>query len=167
MEEKGFSEVQLVVFRLGSEEYGVPITQVQEIIHYSPPRKVPGAPAFVEGIINLRGKVIPVIDLMKRFELGERGESEDARIVVVDVGGHTVGVIVDEVSEVLRLSSSSIDPPPPIIAGIAAEYLWGVGKLQERLLILVDLEKILTEREKGELEEAEHRLSVKAADGQG
>ncbi|MGB9791449.1 MAG: chemotaxis protein CheW [Thermacetogeniaceae bacterium] len=165
MEAKGFSEVQLVIFRLGSEEYGVPITQVQEIIHYSPPRKMPGTPPFVEGIINLRGKVIPVIDLKKRFELkGTEESSEDARIVVVDVGGHTVGVIVDEVSEVLRLPSSSIDPPPPIIAGIAAEYLWGVGKLQERLLILVDLEKILTEREKGELEKAESKLSVKAGE---
>lgn len=165
METKEFAEVQLVVFRLGAEEYGVPITQVQEIIHLTTPTRMPGAPAFVEGVINLRGKVIPVIDLKKRFALETAEYTDDARIVVVEIAGHTVGVIVDEVSEVLRLPKSSIDPPPAIIAGITAEYLWGVGKLQDRLLILVDLEKILTEREKGELDETEHDLAVKAAEG--
>ncbi len=160
MEAKETAEVQLVVFRLGTEEYGVPITQVQEINHLSTPTKIPRSPAFVEGVINLRGNVIPVIDLKKRFELEGTGYTEDARIVVVEISGHTVGVIVDEVSEVLRLPTSSIDPPPAIIAGITAEYLRGVGKLQDRLLILLDLEKILTEREKSELDETEQNMAA-------
>ncbi|HHW40223.1 MAG TPA: purine-binding chemotaxis protein CheW [Syntrophomonadaceae bacterium] len=157
---KETAEVQLVVFRLGAEEYGVPITQVQEINHLSTPTRIPRSPAFVEGVINLRGKVIPVIDLKKRFELERTEYTEDARIVVVEISGHTVGVIVDEVSEVLRLPTSSIDPPPAIIAGITAEYLRGVGKLQDRLLILLDLEKILTEKEKNELDETEQNLAA-------
>ncbi len=157
---KETAEVQLVVFRLGAEEYGVPITQVQEINHLSTPTRIPRSPAFVEGVINLRGKVIPVIDLKKRFELERTEYTEDARIVVVEISGHTVGVIVDEVSEVLRLPTSSIDPPPAIIAGITAEYLRGVGKLQDRLLILLDLEKILTEREKSELDETEQNIAA-------
>jgi len=156
---KETAEVQLVVFRLGAEEYGVPITQVQEINHLSTPTKIPRSPAFVEGVINLRGNVIPVIDLKKRFELEGTEYTEDARIVVVEISGHTVGVIVDEVSEVLRLPTSSIDPPPAIITGITAEYLRGVGKLQDRLLILLDLEKILTEREKSELDETEQEIA--------
>lgn len=156
-------EVQMVVFRLGAEEYGIPITHVQEIKRLSVPTKIPNAPGFVEGVINLRGKVVPVIDLKKRFGLeGCNGYTDDARIVIVEINGHTVGVIVDEVSEVLRLLKSNIDPPPAVIAGISASYLQGVGKLDDRLLILLDLDYILTESEKVELEEAEEAIAAGA-----
>ncbi|NPV26096.1 MAG: chemotaxis protein CheW [Firmicutes bacterium] len=152
-------EIQLVVFALKSGnstcEYGVPITQVQEINRLTNPTKLPKVPSFVEGVINLRGKVIPVIDLKKRFDL-EIGEyTDDTRIIVVEIDGHTVGIIVDEVTEVLRLATSQIEPPPSIIGGIAADYLKGVGKIGERLLVLLDLHKILTESEKKDLANVE------------
>lgn len=148
-------EVQLVVFALRQGdtlcEYGVPITKVQEIITMAKPTKLPQAPAFVEGIINLRGTIIPIIDLKKRFDMGEADITSETRSVVVEVEGHTVGIIVDEVNEVLRLGQDSIEPAPAIIGGITAEYLTGVGKLDGRLLILLDMDKILSEGEKKEL----------------
>ncbi len=148
-------EVQLVVFKLIHDdqicEYGVPITKVQEIIPMATPTKMPQTPDFVEGIINLRGKIIPIIDLKKRFEMGKSDLTGDARSVVVEVEGHTIGIIVDEVSEVLRLQAENIEPPPAVIGGITAEYLTGVGKLENRLLILLDMDKILDDQEKAEL----------------
>ncbi|HOQ09177.1 MAG TPA: chemotaxis protein CheW [Syntrophomonadaceae bacterium] len=148
-------EIQLVVFTLKQGdtvcEYGVPITQVQEIIPMAKPTRLPQVPDFVEGIINLRGKIIPIIDLKKRFDMEATEITSDTRSVVVEVSGQTVGIIVDEVSEVLRLSKDNIEPPPAAIGGITAEYLTGVGKLEDRLLILLDMDKILTEQEKAEL----------------
>jgi purine-binding chemotaxis protein CheW len=155
------TEIQLVVFRLGMEEYGVPITQVKEIIHFSKPTRIPRAPNFIEGVINLRGKIIPVLDLNKRFGLETTDYGDQARIVVVEINEHTVGVIVDEVSEVLRLSTNNIEPPPAIIAGITANYLHGVGKLDDRLLILLDLNKILTVDEQKELKQVNKTISGK------
>lgn len=150
-------EIQLVVFTLKQGnitcEYGVPITKVQEIIPMTTPTKIPQTPDFVEGIINLRGKIIPIIDLKKRFEMGRSEITNETRSVVVEVEGQTVGIIVDEVSEVLRLPVNSIEPPPAVIGGITAEYLKGVGKLDDRLLILLDMDKILTDHEKRELAE--------------
>jgi len=148
-------EIQLVVFMLKQGdvvcEYGVPITQVQEIITMTRPTQLPQAPDFVEGIINLRGKIIPIIDLKKRFHMGTSDITNDTRSVVVEVEGQTVGIIVDEVSEVLRLANSDIEPAPAIIGGITAEYLTGVGKIEGRLLILLDMNKILTDQEKVDL----------------
>lgn len=148
-------EVQLVVFTLRQEdqicEYGVPITKVQEIISMTTPTKMPQTPDFVEGIINLRGKIIPIIDLKKRFDMGKSNITNDTRSVIVEVEGQTVGIIVDEVSEVLRLQVDNIEPPPAVVGGITAEYLTGVGKLDNRLLILLDVDKILTDKEKAEL----------------
>lgn len=148
-------EIQLVVFTLQQGdtvcEYGVTITQVQEIIPMAKTTKLPEAPDFVEGITNLRGRIIPIIDLKKRFQMGASELTSDTRSVVVEVAGQTVGIIVDEVSEVLRLPMESIEPPPVAIGGITAEYLTGVGKLDERLLILLDMDKILTEKEQAEL----------------
>lgn len=148
-------EIQLVVFMLKQGdmvcEYGVPITQVQEIITMTRPTKLPQAPDFVEGIINLRGRIIPIIDLKKKFQMGTSDITSDTRSVVVEVEGQTVGIIVDEVSEVLRVANSDIEPAPAIIGGITAEYLTGVGKIEGRLLILLDMNKILTDREKADL----------------
>lgn len=148
-------EMQLVVFHLKKDdtvcEYGVPITMVQEIIPLSKPTKIPGAPDFVEGIINLRGRIIPIMDLKKRFNMGETGRSGDARSIVVEVEGQTVGIIVDEVSEVLRLPVDGIEPAPGLIGHVSEEFIIGVGKYEERLLILLDVNKILDDGEKADL----------------
>lgn len=150
-------EMQLVVFSLKAGpivgEYGVPITQVQEIIRLTEPTRLPQVPVFVEGIINLRGNVIPIIDLKKRFNMPVADSTDETRIIVVDIEGKTVGLIVDQVLEVLRLSLTDIEPPPTEIAGLTAEYLTGVGKLDDRLLILLDITKVLTEGEKRQLHE--------------
>ncbi len=148
-------ETQLVVFKLKTGEtvceYGVPITKVQEIIPMAVPTKLPQVPDFVEGIINLRGQIIPIIDLKKRFGMIASEQSSESRSVVVEVEGQTVGIIVDEVSEVLRLPQDSIEPPPSVIGGITADYLIGVGKIEDRLLILLDMDKVFNDAEKKEL----------------
>ncbi len=144
--------LQLVSFKLGDEEFGVDIMQVQEIIRMQNITSVPNAPDFVEGVINLRGRVIPIIDLRKRFGLEQKDHDKSTRIIVVKVDEITVGLVVDEVSEVLRIPKETVEPPPPIVAGVESEYISGVGKLEDRLLILLDLSKTLSKEEKASLE---------------
>lgn len=136
--------LQLVTFNLGNEEYAVDILKVQEINRMAGITSIPNAPSYIEGVINLRGKVIPVINLRKRFGLDSKEIDSHSRIMVVDVGT-TIGLIVDSVSEVLRLSSDTVEPPPPMTANNngSSEYIKGVGKLADRLLILLDIEKLL------------------------
>lgn len=147
------AEVQLVVFQLAGETYGVDINHVQEIIRMQNITEIPGTLAFIEGVINLRGRVIPVIDLHKRFNLPLADITQNTRIMVVELEQMTVGMIVDSVSEVLRLPATSIEPPPPMISSIDVAYLQGVGKWNERLIILLDLNRVLRESEKQELQQ--------------
>jgi len=145
-------DLQLVTFRLGDEEFAADILKVQEIIKIPDITRVPNAPSFVEGVINLRGKVIPIIDLRRRFGLSEVERDKEARIIVVDSSGKVVGLVVDSVSEVLRLPLSTVEPPLAITGGIESEYIDGVGKLGDRLVILMNLDKVLTEREHSAIE---------------
>lgn len=144
IQSKGSDELlQLVSFKIGSEEFGVDILKVQEINRMVEITKVPQAPMYVEGVINLRGKVIPIVDLRKRFNLEVKEYDKDTRIVVVDISGNIMGMVVDSVSEVLRLPSDTIEPPPEIVTGINSEYIKGVAKLEDRLLIFLDLSKVI------------------------
>ncbi|MDD3732095.1 MAG: chemotaxis protein CheW [candidate division Zixibacteria bacterium] len=136
-------ELQLVSFNIGSEEFGVDILKVQEINRMVEITKVPQAPRYVEGVINLRGKVIPIIDLRKRFNLEMKEHDKNTRIVVVDINGNIMGMIVDAVSEVLRLPADTIEPPPELVTGINSDYIKGVAKLEDRLLIFLDLSKVV------------------------
>jgi len=145
-------ERQLVVFQLGAELYGVDIARVHEIIRLQSITRVPHAPSFVEGVINLRGKVIPVVDLRRRFGLPTSEHTRATRTVVVEIGDQVVGIIVDSVSEVLRVSTSTIEPPSPVVAGIDSEYLHGIAKLPERLVILLDLDRVLAREERRAIE---------------
>jgi purine-binding chemotaxis protein CheW len=104
--------------------------------------RVPQSPPFVEGVINLRGKIIPVVDLRKRFGMQIDADNADNRIIVVEVGGRVIGFTVDRVNEVLRIQSSIVEPPPSMVCGIDSEYVQGVGKLEDRLLILLDLGRL-------------------------
>jgi len=135
--------LQLVSFKIGSEEFGVDILKVREIIRMVAITKVPQAPSFVDGVINLRGKVIPIVDLRKRFNLEAKEYDKNTRIVVVDIVGNIMGMVVDSVSEVVRLPSNTIEPPPEIVTGINSEYINGVAKLDNRLLIFLDLSKVI------------------------
>lgn len=147
-------EIQLVVFQLGREEYGVPILKVQEINRLAEITQVPRSAKYVEGVMNLRGRVTPVFDLKKKFGLsGERGA--EARIIVVNTRGQTVGLIVDAVNEVIRLPLSSVEPPPAVFSADQASFLQGVGKVDDRLLILLELDKVLSQEEREALAELE------------
>ena len=136
--------LQLVTFSIGSEEFGVDTLKVIEIIRTMEITKVPKAPAFVEGVINLRGLVIPIIDLRRRFGLAEKAGDSDTRIIVIEINGMSVGFVVDSVSEVLRIPANTVEPAPPVVAGVDSDYISGVGKLEDRLLILLDLDKLLS-----------------------
>ena len=137
--------IQLVSFRLDQEEFGVDILKVQEINRMVEITKVPQAPHYCEGVINLRGKVIPVIDLRKKFEMDSHEHDKNTRIVVCDVDGNVTGMIVDEVEEVLRIPRSTIEEAPRVVTTVNSEYINGVAKLDERLLIFLDISRIAGE----------------------
>ncbi len=135
--------IQIVSFRLADETFGVAITKVREIILMCDITRVPQTPHYVKGLINLRSTVIPVIDLRALFGLPEGEQSDDSRIMVLQVGTKTVGIVVDGVDEVLRISQDQIAEPPPTVASLGNEYLDGLVKLADKLLILLDIDKIL------------------------
>lgn len=151
MDESENQIIQLVSFKLGKEEFGVDILKVQEINRMLEITEMPNAPDFVEGIINLRDRIIPVIDLKKRLHMQTKAQDNSTRIIVVELNGKTVGFIVDEVSEVLRIESSITEPPPDMVAGIDSDYITSVAKLNDGLLILLDLNKILSFEAEAEL----------------
>ena len=142
---------QYVVFELADEFYGVNIAGVESIIKMQPVTRMPQAPEFIQGIINLRGKILPVMDLRMRFGLPMEDASKDSRIVVAALGRLQVGMIVDGVSEVLTLPESIIEPPPPMVTTIDSGFIVGIAKLEERLIILLDLGKVLNQEEQSSL----------------
>jgi len=135
-------QLQLVSFEVGNEEFAIEILAVQEIIRMMPITAVPHSPAAVRGVVNLRGQVTPVVDLRTRFDLEPREHGQDSRIVVVEVGGHVLGFIVDRVNEVLRVNSNIVEPTPALTAAVDSDYVRGVGKMDDRLLILLDLDRL-------------------------
>lgn len=144
--------LQLVSFHVGDEEFGLDILRVQEIIRIQPLTRVPNLPDYIDGVINLRGKVIPVIGLRKRLGLDKQAADKRTRIVVVDVHGQVLGFVVDSVSEVLRIHTDTVEPTPRL-GKIDRDYISGVGKLDTRLLLLLDLERLMSETEIAEATE--------------
>ncbi len=144
--------LQLVSFKIGNEEFGIDILKVQEIIRLMAITQIPNSPDFVVGVINLRGRVIPVIDLRVKLGLPSIDHNSSTRVVVVEINQTTVGFIVDAVSEVLRIPKSITEAPPAIVAGIESEYITSIAKLEDRLLIFLDLERVLTVIEKKSIE---------------
>jgi purine-binding chemotaxis protein CheW len=153
-------ELQIVGFRVGRETFGVPISLVHEIVRVPDITAVPEAPSYVEGVINLRGKIISVIDLRKRFGESEVSPSKKNRILVVEVDGKMVGLIVDAASEVLKVPEQEIELPPNVVEEGGLNYVTGVGKLRGRLIIMIDLTKIL---QKGELRRLDELSEVQPA----
>ncbi|MCL4510571.1 MAG: chemotaxis protein CheW [Bacteroidetes bacterium] len=146
---------QLVSFVVENEEFGVDILKVQEIIRTVEITRVPKSPEFVEGVINLRGRIVPVIDLRKRFGISKKERDNETRIIVVELTDKVVGFLVDKVKEVIRVEKSIIEPPPDLTTSVNANYITGVAKLQDRLLILLDLDKVLSSDEQEHLSEIE------------
>ena len=151
---------QLVSFVTENEEFGVDILKVQEIIRTVEITRVPKSPDFVEGVINLRGKIVPVIDLRKRFGIRSKERDNETRIIVVELTDKVVGFLVDKVKEVIRVEKSVIEPPPELTTNVNSNYITGVAKLQDRLLILLDLNKVLSSEEQEKLVDVEAEASV-------
>ncbi|MEM9066237.1 MAG: chemotaxis protein CheW [Planctomycetota bacterium] len=140
----GADQLQFVTFEVAGEEFAVDILSVHEINRMIDLTRVPQSPPEVEGVINLRGKIIPVIDLRRRFSMPEAERNEHSRIIVVEVHGRVIGFIVDRVHEVLRISPSIVEAAPPMVGSIDSDFISGVGKLDDRLLIMLDLERLFT-----------------------
>ncbi len=135
--------LQLVTFTLEKEEYAVNILNVQEINRITEITKVPNAPDYVEGVINLRGKVIPVINLRKKFALYNKDTDDSSRVIIMDIQGVTYGLVVDSVSEVLRIPSDIVEPPPPMASSMSSMFIKGIAKLENRLIILIDIDGLM------------------------
>lgn len=146
--------LQLVTFTLGEEEFAVDILKVQEINRMKEITRIPNAPDFVEGVINLRGKVIPVIDLRKRFNMPEKAHSDQSRIMIMEVCSIIMGLIVDAVSEVLRIPSELVKSPPPMATTVSSEFIKGIAEVESRLIILLDMDKIMSNKEQEALKDA-------------
>ena len=141
-------QVQLVTFRVGGEEFGLDVFAVHEILRYQVPTPMPRAPEFVEGVLDVRGTLVPVVDLRRRFETPEVAYDEDTRIVLVDFNQERLGLVVDSVTEVLRAPETAVSPPPAYIRGLAAEFVRGIVRVGDRLVVLMDLDRILSSDER-------------------
>ncbi len=136
-------ELQLVTFNLAQEEFAIDILQVQEINRILDITAIPRSPDWVRGVVNLRGRIVPVVDLRRHFALPPADETADSRIVVVDVMDRTLGLMVDRVNEVLRVAATTVEPPPQMVSGVDRRFIQGVGKRDERLFLLLDLDLLV------------------------
>ncbi|PRO65209.1 chemotaxis protein CheW [Alkalicoccus urumqiensis] len=153
--ETAVDNLKVIVFQLKDEEYGVEVNQVKSIERVEHITRVPRTPEFVEGVINLRGVVTPIIDLRSRFQIENADHSEATRVIIVTVDGMDVGLIVDAANDVIDIASSAVEPPPEVVGGVEAAYIRGVAKLEKRLLILLNLDKVLNPEEVAEVKEME------------
>ncbi len=144
---------QYVGFTLDGEEYGVPILSVHEIIRYETLTAIPQSAEFIEGVLNLRGQVIPVVNLRQKFDLPNHENDRSTRIVVAEINGRLTGLVVDEVSEVLQIESDQITPPPPMGTTVNMEFIDGMGKVNDKLMILLNINKILSLEENVQVDE--------------
>lgn len=147
-------EIQIVIFRVGPQQFALDIFQIERILRYEPPATLPHAPAFLEGVIQYAGAVVPVVDLRKRMEV-EAGVREDIRIMVVQLENQRVGLVVDQVLEVARVDSAAITAPPPIVRGLAAEFISGIIAREDQTIILLQVGKLL---------DSDERIALAAAD---
>lgn len=151
---------EVLSFKLGAEEYGIDILRVQEIRGYEPPTRVANAPPFIKGVVNLRGVIVPVVDMRIRFGLDEAQYNAFTVVIVLNVAGRTVGMVVDSVSDVLELDPGHVRPAPEFSASIDASYIIGLGTVRhgdhERMLILMDIEQLMRSPEMGLLEGTVH-----------
>lgn len=151
---------EYLTFRLGVEEYGIDILKVQEIRGYEPPTRIANAPALIKGVVNLRGVIVPIVDLRMKFDLGEPSYDRFTVTIILNVAGRTVGVVVDSVSEVLQLRDEQIKPAPEFNGHVDAGFITGIGSVaqgeEERMLILIDIERLMTGADMGLVAEQTH-----------
>ena len=159
----GRQEIQLACFRIGTEMYALDIMRIKEIIRPQRLTPVPKAPPFIEGVINLRGAVVPVVDLRKRFEQPAAGHDRRTRVLICALAGKIIGLMVDEVAEVRRYTRQEIQPSPHFLRGRGSEFFLGVCRREDQLVMLIDLEKILSSAERIDLEGIQKLHSETAA----
>ena len=145
MEDK---EIKVLIFNINGEYFAADIMEIERIIGYEDPTKIPDSPDFVEGVINYSGNILPVISLSKRFNLGDSENRSQAKIIVTKQDQNKIGIIVDIVSEVKDISSSTIEPAPDIVSGISKRYIKGLIKIDDKIIIFLNISNILTEEEK-------------------
>lgn len=146
---------EFLIFRLGKEEYGIEILKVQEIRGYDTITHIANAPEFIKGVINLRGVIVPIIDMRIKFNLGTAHYDQFTVVIILNLSGRIIGVVVDGVSDVIHLNMEQLRPAPEFGGVIDTEYIIGLGTLKERMLILVDIEKLMSSSEMGLLEQAD------------
>ncbi|MGB0714633.1 MAG: chemotaxis protein CheW [Phycisphaerae bacterium] len=156
----GGDTAQVVSFRLADEEYGLDIMKVQEIILVGEITEIPEVPDYLRGLIDLRGKVIPIVDLRRRFGLEAGTCTEQARIVVVNTGESIFGIVVDAVNEVLRIGSSQIEPPPTGLLGIEQAYIKGLVKMEDKIMILLNIDRVLSKADTSQIQQQSRGASV-------
>ncbi|MCF8567478.1 chemotaxis protein CheW [Alicyclobacillus tolerans] len=146
------SQFQTLIFTLGNQKYGVNIQQIQSIERTLPLSKVPGTLAFIKGVANLRGAVVPILDLRERFAISPETTEQEERILVADLNGIVLGFLVDSVLDVQSLSTESIEAPPVVVGGIQAEFLYGLARTDDTVLVLLNLLRIVNEAEERQLQ---------------
>ncbi|WP_019656709.1 chemotaxis protein CheW [Variovorax atrisoli] len=144
--------LEVVTFKLGDEEYGIDIQKVQELRGYDAVTRITNAPEYIKGVVNLRGIIVPIIDMRIKFKLGEPTYDQFTVVIVLNIGGRVVGMVVDSVSDVITLTGEQIKPAPEMGSVLDADYLIGLGTLDERMLILVDIDRLMSSQEMGLVE---------------
>ena len=144
---------EFLAFKLGSEEYGIDILRVQEIRSYEQPTRIANAPAFIKGVVNLRGVIVPIVDLRVKLNLGDVGYDQFTVVIVLNIGSRVVGMVVDAVSDVITLTPEQLRPVPAFNSLIASDHLLAIGSVAERMLILIDIEKLMTSADMGLVEQ--------------
>ncbi|BEP40730.1 chemotaxis protein CheW [Variovorax sp. 375MFSha3.1] len=146
------TRLEVVTFKLGEEEYGIDIQKVQELRGYDAVTRIANAPEYIKGVVNLRGIIVPIIDMRIKFKLGEPTYDQFTVVIVLNIGGRVVGMVVDSVSDVITLTGEQIKPAPEMGSVLDADYLIGLGTLEERMLILVDIDRLMSSEEMGLVE---------------
>jgi purine-binding chemotaxis protein CheW len=146
------SAIEVLAFTLGQEEYGLSILKVQEIRGYDSVTRIANAPDFIKGVVNLRGIIVPIIDMRIKFNLGTPTYDQFTVVIILNISGRTIGMVVDSVSDVITLTSQQLKPPPQMGSALDTEYLIGLGTLDDRMLILVDIDKLMSSGEMGLIE---------------
>ncbi len=144
--------LEFLAFTLGQEEYGIDIQKVQELRGYDAVTQIANAPAYLKGVVNLRGIIVPIIDMRIKFDLGEPIYDQFTVVIILNIGGRVVGMVVDSVSDVITLEPGDIKPAPQMGAIVATDYLLGLGAINERMLILIDIDKLMSSSEIGLIE---------------
>ncbi|RPH46724.1 MAG: chemotaxis protein CheW [Burkholderiales bacterium] len=135
---------EYLTFRLGEEEYGIDILKVQEIRGYEQPTRIANAPAFIKGVVNLRGVIVPIVDLRLKFNLGSAEYNDFTVVIILNLGARVVGIVVDSVSDVMELAPEQIRPAPEVGAAVEADFITGLGTLNDRMLILIEIERLMS-----------------------